>query len=62
MSIELMITVKDDDRTLKKEYLVYEPFLMHENDETLKKYIDDATKEFVGDPQDIKVRALMVMR
>lgn len=61
MSVELTVIVKDDERKLQKDYLVYESFVMSETDETLKKYVNDAIKEFVGEPTDIKVKALLMM-
>lgn len=62
MSIELTITVKDADRTLKKSFLIYEPISFTETDPMIKKCIDEVTAEFAGEPDDIRIRANMVVR
>jgi hypothetical protein len=42
MSIELTITVKDEEkRRLSREFLVYEPMAMHINDPTIDKCLKE---------------------
>lgn len=62
MSIELVVTLKDEERTLKKEFLIYEPVTLVEDDPIIMQCIEEVLDEFKGEPDDIKVRALMVFR
>jgi len=62
MSIELAITIKDLDRTLKKDFLIYEPITFTDHDPILMKCVNEAIEEFKGEPEDIKVRAIMVIK
>jgi len=62
MSIELVITIKDEERTLKKEFLIYEPVTLSEDDPIIIQCVEEVLQEFQGEPDDIKVRALMVFK
>lgn len=62
MSIELSITIKDDERTLKREFLVYEPVTFVVDDPTIVSCLNETLEEFKGEPEDIKVRAMMVLQ
>lgn len=62
MSVELSITIKDSERTLKKEFLVYEPVTLVEDDPIISQCIKEVVEEFKGEPDDIRVRALMVFK
>jgi hypothetical protein len=58
MSIELTVTIKDDERKLTKQYNVYEDVTFAEHDPILMKYIKEARDEFQGEPDDIVVKAM----
>jgi hypothetical protein len=45
--------VKDDEKTLKKKHLIYEPFSVETGDLTLERLAQESLKEFVGEPTDI---------
>ncbi len=63
MSIELTVTIKDAERTYKQKFLVYEAvtFDSHEDDKVILKCIEEAKGNFQGEPEDIVIRATMVM-
>lgn len=63
MSLELTITLKDEERTYKQKFLVYESVTFSvENDPIIMKCILEARKNFEGEPEDVVVRATMVMK
>ena len=62
MSIELAIILKDDERTLRRDYLAYEPVTMSLTDAMVSKCLDEVKSEFSGTPTDIRIRATMVVR
>lgn len=63
MTTELTITIRDEEkRKLTKEFLVYEPFNWKEDDETIQRCVKELLEEFKGEPDDIKVRATMILR
>lgn len=62
MSIELIVTIKGDERTLKRDFLLYEPITFIENDPIIQKCVKESLEEFKGEADDIKIRALMVLR
>lgn len=58
MCVELIITIKDDEKKkLTIPFLVYETFSFSESDPIIKKYIEEALKEFKGIPDDIVVKS-----
>lgn len=62
MTVELTITIKDEERRLQKEFLIYEPITFVDNDPIIMKCVNDVIEEFKGEPEDIKVKAIMVFR
>lgn len=63
MTIELTVTIRDEEkRKLSKDFLVYEPFTWREDDETITRCVKELIDEFKGEPDDIKIRATMVLR
>ena len=62
MVTQLEVTVKDEERRLKRDFLIYEPFQMSEDDDTIKKCLQETIDEFKGIPDDVKVKALMVFQ
>jgi hypothetical protein len=63
MSIELTITISDEEkRKLTREFLVYEPVTLVENDPIIEKCVKEILEEFKGEPDDIKIRAVMILR
>lgn len=62
MSIELVITIKDDERKLTRDFLIYEPVTFIDSDPVIMRCVKEAVEEFKGEPEDIKIKATMVMR
>lgn len=63
MSVELVITVKDEEkRRLTREFLVYEPVTLTHEDATIDKCVKEILEEFKGEPDDIKVKATLILR
>jgi hypothetical protein len=58
----LEVIVKDEQRRLRRDFLIYEPFTMHENDDTISKCVKETVDEFKGEPDDIKLKASMVLK
>ena len=61
MSVELSVKVKDCDRRLQKDFLLYESFTFDYSDVTIQGCVDEVVKEFQGEPDTIEVRATMVI-
>ncbi len=62
MSTELTVTIKGDEQTYKQKFLLYDEYQMNEEDPIVKKCIDEALANAKIEPDDIKVRALLVVR
>lgn len=63
MSVELTITIKDEEgRKLSRPFLIYETITLTMEDPTIDKYVKELLEEFNGEPDDIKVKALMVLK
>ena len=63
MSIELTITIKDEeDRKLSKPFLIYEPVTLVEDDPIIQQCLKELLEEFKGRPDDVKLKATMVLR
>jgi len=61
MAKELTVTVKGEDSTFKQKFLIYDDFVMNENDPVIKNHVEEALANAKIEPDDIKVRCLMVM-
>ena len=59
MSIELRVTLKDSERKLTRDYVIYEIITLHESDPIVHQCIKDTKDEFKGEPEDIKINATM---
>lgn len=62
MSIELTVTVKDSERTLKREFLIYEPITFVDTDPIISRHVKESLEEFKGEPDDVKIRAVMILK
>lgn len=62
MTKEITVILKDAERTYKQRFLIYKDFCLHPDDSVIKVCIQSARKNFEGDPEDIQVRTLMVIR
>jgi hypothetical protein len=62
MVAQLSVTVKDDHRRLKKDFLIYDAFEMSETDDTIQKCLKETLDEFKGEAEDIKINTVMVLQ
>jgi hypothetical protein len=63
MAIELTITLKDGEgRKLSKPFLIYEPITLVEDNPIIQSFLKELLEEFNGEPDDIKLKAIMVLR
>jgi hypothetical protein len=62
MSKEITVILKDDERTYRQKFLMYEDFTMNHEDPVIKICIESARKNFEGEPDDIQIRVLMVLK
>ncbi len=53
---ELTVILKDESRTYRQEFLVYQEFTVSENDPFIQECIQEALKNFEGDPDSIQVK------
>lgn len=56
MVSEVTVSIKDEEKTLKKKFLIYDQFIVSENDTTIKSCIEETLKNFSTEPSNIKVR------
>jgi len=59
---ELTVILKDSDRTYRQQFLVYEKYCLDENDPVILTCIEQAKKNFQGDPETIQVRIHMEIK
>ncbi len=62
MVVELRITLKDSERKLTKDFVIYDMITMWEEDPLIHQCLKEAKEEFKGEPEDIKLYATMVLR
>ena len=62
MSTELTVTVRGEERSYKQQFLLYEDFGWNEEDPIIKQCVEEALSNAKIEPEDIKVRALLVLR
>ena len=56
MISEITVTVKDEEKTLKKKYLIYELYQVHDQDPIIMDCIEQTVKNFSSEPSRISVR------
>lgn len=56
MVAEVTITVKNDEKRLSTEHLIYDEFQACETDPILRDLIDDTVKQFGDEVESVKVR------
>lgn len=53
---EITVTIKDEEKTLRSKYLVYEKFSVDYNDPIIKDCVARSLKDFSGEPTDIRLK------
>lgn len=61
-AIELTIVIKDSERRQSQKFLIYEKVTMDQHDPVIDKCLDEAIKNFNGEPEDIKLNAMMILK
>lgn len=56
---ELTVVIKDSERTYRKKYLNYSEFTVAENDPYILFCIEDAKKDFTGEPESVTIKITM---
>lgn len=59
---ELTVILKDESRTCRQKFLVYNVFTIDPNDPEIIARIEEAKKNFQGEPEEITVRISMEIR
>ncbi len=53
---ELTVILKDSDRTYRQKFLIYEDYSVSCNDPLICMCIDEAKKNFDGEPENIQIK------
>lgn len=53
---ELTVILKDTERTYRQKFLIYEDYTATDTDPIILQCIDDAKKNFQGEPEDIQIK------
>jgi hypothetical protein len=53
---ELTVILKDEDRTYRQKFLIYEIYSVSEHDQVIMSCIEAAKKNFDGNPESIQVK------
>lgn len=53
---ELTVILKDSDRTYRQKFLCYETYSIKEDDPFILKCIEEAKKNFDGEPEEINIK------
>lgn len=56
---ELTVILKDADRTYRQKFLIYEDYNVTDIDPIILKCIEDAKKNFDGEPEQIQIKIHM---
>jgi hypothetical protein len=54
---ELTVVLKDADRTYRQKFLIYEDYSMSLTDPLIHMCINEAKKNFEGEPESIQIKA-----
>ncbi len=52
---ELTVTIKDEEKTLRTKYALYDEYSINENDPIIKDCIEKTLENFDGEPSDITI-------
>ena len=56
---ELTITIKDEEKTVKNKFLLYDPYILSDDDPIIKECIGKTLQDFNGEPCSIKLKATL---
>lgn len=58
---ELTVILKDSERTYRQKFLIYEDYSASAQDPVILRCIDEARKNFDGDPETVQIKIHMEM-
>jgi hypothetical protein len=53
---ELTVVLKDADRTYRQNFVIYEVYTVSEDDSVIRTCIEEAKKNFIGEPENIQIK------
>ena len=56
---ELTVILKDEHRTYKQKFMIYEPYSVSQHDTTIAQCITEAKKNFDGEPENVQIKIHM---
>jgi hypothetical protein len=56
---ELTVILKDSDRTYRQKFLIYQDYSVCRNDPMIQMCIEEAKKNFEGEPENIQIKIHM---
>jgi len=63
MSVEIFVTIRDEEKKkLTKPFLIYESVTLSASDPVINQCVQECLQEFKGEPEDIKVRAVLILK
>ena len=62
MVSELTIIIRNEEKRCTTKHLIYDPYMVSENDKVIQDCIDAAIKDFNGEPDDVKVKITMEIK
>lgn len=62
MTVEVTIILKDSEKTMRHKFLEYQEIIMSPDCPLIKNMIEESKKSFVGEPEDVIVRASMTIK
>ena len=58
---ELTVTIKDEEKTVKNKFLLYDRYTMDDEDPIIKECIAKTLLDFNGEPSSIKIKVSLVL-
>jgi len=55
MPCEVKVTMKDSEKKLVNNFLIYESFIPNQDDPTIKKILEETRELFQGEPERVNV-------
>jgi len=63
MLSEISVSIRDEEKTLRKKFLIYDDFVVSENDETIRECIAETLKNFTDEQKpDCKITVKITMK
>ncbi len=61
-AVELTVIMKNDERTQRQKFLIYEKITLEQSDPIVAKCLAEAYKNFNGCVEDVTIRTTMVIQ